>query len=95
MRQVGTRRVRAAGAQEENASSFPACVSLADSDTLANMIVCMQHLDKPPEQMARYTNQLRAVAPSHPWVVRYNELDASFDRCAAQFNTGVHADVVA
>jgi len=66
-----------------------------DSDTLANMIVCMQHLDKPPEQMARYTNQLRAVAPSHPWVVRYDELDASFDRCAAQFNTGVHADVAA
>jgi len=61
--------------------------SATDVDTLANMVVCMNHLGKPADQIARYTNQLRAISPSHPWVVRYASLDESFDRCAAQFST--------
>ena len=28
--------------------------------------------------------QLRSVAPGHPWIVKYGDMDASFDRCAAQ-----------
>jgi len=62
--------------------------SATDVDTLANMVVCMSHMGKPPEQIARYTNQLRAVSPGHPWVARYNDLEASFERTVAQFNTG-------
>lgn len=58
--------------------------SASHVDTLANMVVCMQHLRKPAEQVARYINQLRAVAPSHPWLLKYSDLEASFDRCAAQ-----------
>eukprot|EP00322_Chrysochromulina_rotalis_P002343 CAMPEP_0115833876 /NCGR_PEP_ID=MMETSP0287-20121206/3396_1 /TAXON_ID=412157 /ORGANISM="Chrysochromulina rotalis, Strain UIO044" /LENGTH=295 /DNA_ID=CAMNT_0003287299 /DNA_START=45 /DNA_END=932 /DNA_ORIENTATION=+ len=59
--------------------------SASDVDTLANMVVCMHQLRKPPEVVSRYVNQLRSVSPTHPWVVKYTELDASFDRCAVQF----------
>jgi len=58
-----------------------------DVDTLANMVVCMNHMSKPADQIMRYTNQLRAVSPDHAWVVRYSELEASFERCATQFST--------
>jgi hypothetical protein len=44
----------------------------------------MQHLRKPPEVIARYVSQLRSVAPSHPWIAKYGDLEQSFDRCAAQ-----------
>ena len=60
--------------------------SASDVDTLANMVVTMQHLRKPQEHVARYINQLRAVAPVHPWVAKYSELESSFDRCAAQLS---------
>jgi len=59
--------------------------SASDVDTLANMVVCMHQLRKPQEVVGRYVNQLRSVSPSHPWVLKYGELDSSFDRCASQF----------
>jgi len=58
--------------------------SASDADTLANMVVTMQHLRKPQEVIQRYITQLRAVAPSHPFVTKFGELEVSFDRCAAQ-----------
>jgi len=60
--------------------------SASDVDTLANMIVCMHHLRKPADVTARYVNQLRAVAPSHPWLAKYSDMESSFDRCAAQLS---------
>ena len=59
--------------------------SANDVDTMANMAVCAQLLEKPPEVVNRYVNQLKGVAPKHPWADRHEELYASFDRCAAQF----------
>lgn len=59
--------------------------SATDVDTLANVIVCMSHLHKPADIISRYVNQLRAIAPTHPWAAKYNELESGFDRCAAQF----------
>jgi len=56
-----------------------------DANTMANMAVCLQHLEKPPEVVARYVNQLKNEAPKHPWAMRHTELQDSFDRCAAQF----------
>jgi len=56
-----------------------------DVNTMANMAVCLQHLEKPPEVVNRYVNQLKDAAPKHPWAVRHAELSDSFDRCAAQF----------
>jgi coatomer protein complex subunit epsilon len=56
-----------------------------DVNTMANMAVCAQHLEKAPEVINRYVNQLKDAAPKHPWAERHDELTASFDRCAAQF----------
>jgi len=58
--------------------------SASDADTLANMVVTMQYLRKPPEIINRYIAQLRAAAPAHPWIAKYSELESAFDRCAAQ-----------
>merc|ERR1712146_558864 len=58
--------------------------SASDVDTLANMVVTMHYLRKPQDVVNRYLNQLRSVAPSHPWISKYGELEASFDRCCAQ-----------
>ena len=46
----------------------------------------MQHLRKPPDVVARYTNQLKSLAPAHPWVAKHLELEAAFDRSSAQFS---------
>ena len=46
----------------------------------------MSQLQKPQEATARYTSQLRLAAPTHTWVQRYSEMEASFDRCAAQMS---------
>ena len=68
-----------------------AAAAAADGETKyckeLRVFPCMNHLGKPSDQVARYTNQLRAISPSHPWVVRFNDLDASFERCATQFST--------
>ena len=42
--------------------------------------------EKPPEVVSRYVNQLKGVAPAHPFAARHDELMSSFDRCAAQFS---------
>lgn len=60
--------------------------SANDVTTLTNLVVCLQHLHKPPEVVARYTNQLKALAPTHFWVQKHTELESSFTRCAAQFS---------
>ncbi|KAG8458946.1 hypothetical protein KFE25_004280 [Diacronema lutheri] len=60
--------------------------SATDPTTLANALVCMQHLKKAPEVIARNVTQLRTSAPTHPWVEAYESHDRSFDRFAAQFS---------
>jgi len=58
----------------------------SDPSTLANVVVCMQHMKKAPDVVARYVTQLRTAAPSHPWVESYDAIERSFDRCAAQLS---------
>jgi len=58
--------------------------SASDHDALANMVVAMHFLRKPTDVTNRYINQLRTIAPTHPWISKYIELESSFDRCAAQ-----------
>mmetsp|Transcript_9398 Transcript_9398/g.24772 ORF Transcript_9398/g.24772 Transcript_9398/m.24772 type:complete len:136 (-) Transcript_9398:427-834(-) len=60
--------------------------SATDPTTLANAIVCMQHLKKAPDVIARYVTQLRTSAPTHPWVEVYDANERSFDRFAAQLS---------
>ena len=57
--------------------------SASDVDTLANMVVTMHYLRKPQDVTNRYLNQLRAVAPSHPWIAKYDAAESSFERCCA------------
>jgi len=58
--------------------------SATDVNTLANMVVTMHFLRKPFDVTSRYVNQLRSVAPTHPWIVKYGGFEESFERCAAQ-----------
>eukprot|EP01120_Amphizonella_sp_Union-15-10_P013134 TRINITY_DN6067_c0_g1_i1.p1 TRINITY_DN6067_c0_g1~~TRINITY_DN6067_c0_g1_i1.p1 ORF type:complete len:290 (-),score=49.32 TRINITY_DN6067_c0_g1_i1:99-968(-) len=55
-------------------------------ETLVNLVVCYQHMKKPPEILRRYLNQLRQVAPSHPWVQSLAKADMSFDTNSARFS---------
>jgi len=73
---------------EEAESILQNCLSKSSSDvdTLANTIVCMQQLRKPPQEVInRYVTQLKSISKTHPWTAKYSELEKSFDRCAAQF----------
>ena len=58
--------------------------SATDADTLANMVTTAHHLRKPADVIGRYTAQLRSVAPLHPYIQKHGDLEASFERCAAQ-----------
>jgi len=56
-----------------------------DPDTLANLITCYTHMRKPQEVISRYLNQLRAAAPSHPWVLQLKIAEESFERNLTRF----------
>lgn len=60
--------------------------SSSDPTTLANLVVCYQHMRKPADVIARYTNQMLALAPDHPWAAKFAEMQTGFDRCEAQFS---------
>lgn len=52
------------------------------ADTLANLVVCAQHLNKQP---TRYLRQLRGVAPNHPLARDIDTFDKAFDRACARY----------
>lgn len=56
-----------------------------DPDTLINLISCYQHLGKPTEVISRYSNQLKSVAPHHPFVEHLKTVEGAFDRVAQGF----------
>jgi len=56
-----------------------------DPDTLVNLIACYQHLDKPEEFRNRYINQLKATAPTHPYVLSLTTVEGAFERVAANY----------
>jgi len=58
----------------------------SDPETLVNLIVCCQHQNKPVEVINRYASQLKARAPTHPWVKALASKEASFDLHAARFS---------
>jgi coatomer protein complex subunit epsilon len=53
-----------------------------DPDTLANLIVASQHLNKSEEVMNRYLKQLQKAAPQHQLVLSLANFDSAFDRVA-------------
>jgi hypothetical protein len=57
--------------------------SPADPDSLANLIVVQQHLQRPIELVNRTLSQLSLKAPNHPLVTSLHTFDNAFDRVAA------------
>eukprot|EP00639_Heterosigma_akashiwo_P008857 CAMPEP_0194596486 /NCGR_PEP_ID=MMETSP0292-20121207/25691_1 /TAXON_ID=39354 /ORGANISM="Heterosigma akashiwo, Strain CCMP2393" /LENGTH=270 /DNA_ID=CAMNT_0039456763 /DNA_START=78 /DNA_END=893 /DNA_ORIENTATION=- len=57
-----------------------------DPDTLVNLIACYQHLDKPADFTQRYVNQLKSVAPNHPYVQSLATVEGAFERVAANYS---------
>lgn len=56
-----------------------------DPETLVNLIACSIHLAKPADVIKRYTNQLKDVAPKHPFLQDLELKESLFDRSAARF----------
>jgi len=67
------------GLSSASASSSP------DPDTLINLIVCAQYLNKPQETIHRYMTQLQTVAPNHPWFQSYQQMDSEFDQLSSTY----------
>jgi coatomer protein complex subunit epsilon len=76
------------GRFEDAESSLQDAISKVpnDADTLANMIVVSQHLQRPPDVVARYINQLRSRSPNHPLLVSLAAFEASFDKVASSLS---------
>jgi len=57
----------------------------SDPETLINLIVTYQHEDKSQEIIARQINQLKTIAPKHPWCLGLQKANDDFDRFAKTF----------
>lgn len=68
----------------EGAAQEALAKSGADPTALANAVVCMHHLRRAPDVIARCVVQLRTSAPAHPWVEAADAHARTFDRLAAQ-----------
>jgi len=56
----------------------------SDVDTMINLIACHQHQGK-TETVGREINQLRAIAPKHPWLRQLTKVEDDFEKIAKQF----------
>lgn len=57
--------------------------SPSDADSLANLVVVQQHLQRPVELVNRTLSQLSLKAPNHPLVTALHTFDGAFDRLSA------------
>jgi len=57
----------------------------SDPETLVNLIVCYQLGDKGQEVITRQINQLKTIAPKHPWISSHQKANDDFDRFAKSF----------
>jgi len=54
------------------------------AETLINSIVCLQHLRK-ADLITRILSELKQTHPHHPWLKRYAEMEALFDKSAQTY----------
>jgi coatomer subunit epsilon len=54
-----------------------------DAETLANLVVCAQHMGRPTA--AKYLQQLTAACPGHILVKRMTQAETNFDQSAAAY----------
>jgi len=62
-----------------------------DPDTLINLVCCYQHMAKPEDLINRYINQLKAVAPRHPFVEQLATVEGAFARVKDTYKAGIEA----
>jgi coatomer subunit epsilon len=55
----------------------------ADADSLANLVVVSQHLQRAPEVIGRYLSQLKAKQPDHTLLAALHTFESAFDRVSA------------
>lgn len=58
---------------------------LVSEVTLVNTLVCLQHLQKSADVVARIRDELAAGYPDSAWLKQQTEVTAMFDRCAANY----------
>lgn len=58
-----------------------------DPETLINLVVCSQHLNRSKDLIQRYIGQLKTTSANHLWVKNYVEQEKRFDALAAQFGS--------
>jgi coatomer protein complex subunit epsilon len=54
-------------------------------ETLLNSIVCLQHLRRGADVIAKIQSELTAAHPDHAWIKRQGEMEKMFDKQAANF----------
>lgn len=57
--------------------------SPGDADTLANLIVVANHLQRSSDVINRYLSQLKLKAPNHSFVTSYNTFQSAFERVSS------------
>ena len=57
-----------------------------DPDTIANLIVVSEHLNRSPDVISRYLGQLKFKAPSHSLIESLASFDNSFERVSASLS---------
>lgn len=56
-----------------------------DNDTLVNTVVCLQHMRKSDEILAKVTKELSEQAPNHPYLKKKEDMAALFDKQAENY----------
>jgi len=59
----------------------------SNPDTIVNLIACYEQQGKPADVIARQINQLKGVAPQHPYLLQVQKVEEEFDRVSKMFSS--------
>ena len=57
----------------------------SDVDIMVNLIACHQHQGRAADTIAREINQIKTIAPNHPWLRQLTKVEDDFEKLAKQF----------